>query len=125
MSKLFQNSYICDKRFKQIIFSKYGTNLNFHQWPFSIWSCGFVGHITYIYMCVNINSNIRKTIIQTHMPLDVFVHRILFRNEASTPHMSNPRSSQLPVFSQGKTVETVTAPTQGVTWLLHDDDVDN
>ena len=31
--------------------------------------------------------------------LDVWVHSIIFRKEAST-HMSNPRSSQLPVFSQ-------------------------
>ena len=45
--------------------------------------------------------------------LDVCVHRIHFRNEASTPHMSNPRSSQLPVFSQVMRVELVTAPTQG------------
>ena len=45
--------------------------------------------------------------------LDVCVHRIHFRNEASTPHMSNPRSSQLPVFSQVRGVERVTAPTQG------------
>ena len=54
--------------------------------------------------------------------LDVCVHRIHFRNEASTPHMSNPRSSQLPVFSQLKTPKTFTTPSQP--WLLHDDDSD-
>ena len=45
--------------------------------------------------------------------LDVCVHRIHFRNEASTPHMSNPRSSQLPVFSQRRTLEMITTPSQG------------
>ena len=82
---------------------------------------GFFSSISNYYTIVNINSKYKEDDCTDSNAsvnsLDVCVHRIHFRNEASTPHMSNPRSSQLPphLSSQPKTPEMITTQSQRAT----------
>ena len=68
--------------------------------------------------------NIRKMILPTQMPSPILKTCVSI-SAMKRPHVNlTPLHIPFPALSQVRRVELVTAPTQGASWLLYDDDAD-